>query len=390
GCEGGANDDCETLGTNVLAADPGPEDRARGYAVLTLACERGRIESCSRLEHFAGMDPADPVLSVDARYTPPLTEEEEAEQNRLEREANEAAEAEAEANRCRTSQVEFRGVVYTDTLCELRAVGVIGGRFARAGEAPWQALLWRPERMNGRTLTPAERVECGGALVRTGWILTAAHCVVDSKRRPLLTGGHQFRLGVLDARNLEGVGYPIKRVFAHPRYHEASRTFDIALVELDANQRTRVGGPHDIKIIGIDRTPIAQRPIRAGMPVYVFGWGLTTVRGNASNRLKAARLQLEAPADCEKNTATGGNNYLKSSLLCAKAPDKSQACDGDSGGPLVSYDGNLATVIGVVSAGTECGQAEKATRYTRVAKVVDWINSVFAGRETPIAPRATR
>ncbi len=278
----------------------------------------------------------------------------------------------------------FRGVVYRDTICDLRVVAITGGRLARAGEAPWQALLWCPERMQGRALACGERVECGGAPIRDGWILTAAHCVIDKKRRLTLTPEHRFRLGVLDAKAPDGRSFSIRRVYAHPRYHEGSRSFDIALVELETRRRLRVGTPHAIKPIAFGGTTISQRAPQAGAPVYVIGWGHTAFAGQASARLKTAKLALENGAQCEsRNRLTG---YLLGSLLCASSADRSQACDGDSGGPLVSCQGR-PTVIGAVSAGTECGRTDVPTRYTRVSKMMDWINNVLAGRDAPIAPR---
>lgn len=383
GCAGGINQDCETLGKFLLGGEALPPDRQRGYALLALTCERGDGDSCKAFEDYARDDPEAPLLAADSRYSPPLTAEEEAEQARQEAEERERERQERRERYCRVSEVAFRGAVYADAICATVARVVRGFR-VKPGDAPWQALLWRPAQMNGRTLTDNERVECGGALIREGWILTAAHCVIDARRRPLLTAGHQFRLGVVDASEPDGISYSIRRVFAHPNYHEASRTFDIALVELDTRRWRRVGTPHVVKSIPIAGTTTSQRVPRAGAPVYVFGWGQTAFQGRTSTQLKAAKLALEDPAQCESRNRLRG--FLQGSILCAKATDGSQACDGDSGGPLVSYEGR-PTVIGVVSAGTECGRTGVATRYTRVAKVQAWIDEVLAGRAASVSQR---
>jgi TPR repeat protein/V8-like Glu-specific endopeptidase len=380
GCSGGQDGDCHKLGEDLLAGKYFGPDKTRGYAALALACERGWTDSCETLDIYALSDPDVPMVTVDARYEPPLTPEEKAEIDRRKREADELE----EAQRCRTSEVLIRGVVYRDRICDRSVVYIIRGRLALAGEAPWQALIWRPERMNGRKLTTEQRVECGGALIREGWVLTAAHCVLNEKGRPLLTAGYQVRLGVLDASRLDGVNFGIRRVYVHDKYDRPSRTFDIALVELETRRRLRIGAPHPIKPIRIEGTTIGQRAPRAGAPVYVYGWGNTAFEGQSSKLLKAAKLALEDGAKCESDNGLSG--YLKGSLLCAKAADRAQACDGDSGGPLISYDG-VATVIGVVSAGKECGRRGDATRYTRVSAMTDWINKVLAGQVDPITPR---
>ena len=380
GCAGGEAEDCHRISDLLLDGEGVAEDRPRGYAALARACDLGRAFSCDTLDMYAMSDPDVPMVAVDVRYGPPLSAEEQAELDRREAEAKE----EAEARRCLSSEVAFRGLVYTDTICHPSLVGITFGRLANAGEAPWQALLWRPERMKGRTLTDGEQVECGGALIREGWILTAAHCVIDAKRRLTLTPWHKVRLGVFDIREADGVEFGIRRVFAHPSYHEPSRTFDIALVELETRRRVRVGTPQTIKPILLEGTTSRQRSLKAGDPAYVFGWGNTTFGGQSSARLKVAKLALEEAAKCEGRNRLSG--YLLGSIICASAPDRSQACDGDSGGPLVSYEGRAA-IIGVVSAGTDCGRTRVPTRYTRVSKMMDWIEKVLAGREAPIAPR---
>lgn len=380
GCAGGEAEDCHRISDLLLDGEGVAEDRPRAYSALARACDLGRAYSCDRLDMYAMSDPDVPMVAVDVRYGPPLSAEEEAEIERREREATD----ETEARRCQATEVGFRGLIYVDRICHPSIGGITFGRMANAGEAPWQALLWRPERMKGRTLTDGERVECGGALIREGWVLTAAHCVVDAKRRLTLTPGHKVRLGVLDIRAPDGLEFGIRRVFAHPSYHEPSRTFDIALVELETRRRVRVGTPHTIKPILLEGTTSRQRSLKAGDPVYVFGWGNTTFGGQSSAGLKVAKLALEEATKCEGRNRLSG--YLLGSIICASAPDRSQACDGDSGGPLVSYEGRAA-IIGVVSAGTECGRTRVPTRYTRVSKMMDWIEKVLAGREAPIAPR---
>lgn len=376
-CAGGINADCTTLARLLLEGNAMPPDRPRGYALLTLACERGDEDNCEIFQQYARDDPEAPLLAADDRYSPPLTAEEEAERGRREEEERARQRAADRERNCRSSEVAFRGTVYADTICD-SVQRVLRGYRVKPGAAPWQALLWRPERMAGRSLSAAERVECGGALIREGWILTAAHCVVDAKGKALIGPDHRIRLGVYNPRENEGISYPILRAIPHSQYHEKSRAFDIALIQFKPGAGERSDAITPIARIQLDPKPLGQRPIRGGMPVYTFGWGREAVNGQSSDHLKGAKMQLEDPGACAKRTKFRGA-LLQDALLCASAPDRSQACNGDSGGPLVTYADGRPTVIGVVSAGDQCGATGIPSRYTRVAKVRDWIADVLAG-----------
>lgn len=385
-CSAGSERDCESLGKHLLASYSDRENRDRGYALLTGICEAGDMYTCSDLEKIAQEDPDGPLLAADSRFIPPLTEKEQAE---IDRQREQSA-APARANvRCISSTVVFRGVTYEDRACVARAVKVIRGFLVPPGHAPWQALLWRPERVVGRRqpLAPSERLECGGALIGSGWIVTAAHCVLDEDKKPIITRDYTIRLGVTDAYSTQGTSYRIQNVFPHESYIVKGSLFDIALIQFDPRSGDR-WPPKDVKTIKLDGGRNIPLSLRGGMPVYAFGWGNTALRGENSKDLKGALLQLQDIEQCQRDTATD-RAFLLGSLLCASAEDKTQVCDGDSGGPLISYAGRGPTLIGVVSAGTDCGQTGVPTRFTRVSveRVRDWIDRVLAGRVTPIRPR---
>lgn len=386
-CNAGSEPDCISLGKHLLASYSDRENRDRGYALLTRICETGDVYTCDELDTLAQDDPEGPLLPVDSRFIPPMTDEEIAE---IERrfEAERAASNRANVL-CRSSSVVFRGVTYEDRVCTATVRKVIRGFSVPPGHAPWQALLWRPERVDGRRqpLSPSERLECGGALIGTGWIVTAAHCVLDKKKKPIVTSDYTIRLGVTDAYSTQGASYRILNVFPHESYIVKGSLFDIALIQFDP----RSGGrwpPKDVKTIKLDGRRNIPLSLSGGMPVYAFGWGNTALRGQNSKVLKGALLQLQDIPQCQRDTATD-RALLLGSLLCASSKDKSQVCDGDSGGPLISYAGRGPTLVGVVSAGTDCGQTGVPTRFTRVSveRVRDWIDRVLAGRVTPIRPR---
>ena len=379
GCLGGQEAACIMFGRRLVDGDGLPRDPGQGYALLASVCARGGSDICDELETRAAADPEALVPVADGRYLPEDPEALE-ERQRLLSEERAAENARWRESICTSTSVEFRGKTYEDTICEPLA-RVIGGYRLRAGQAPWQALLWRPERLGSQRLKPGERVACGGALVASGWILTAAHCIVDKNKRSLLGPGHRIRLGVHNPQADEGVSYPILRAIPHPRYHEPSRAFDIALVRIDPRAGIKGQATNSIRAIRIDPVPLDDRRIVDGLAVYTYGWGLTALDGDTSTYLKGAKLRLEDPDACTERTEFKGK-LLQGAVLCASAPDRSQACYGDSGGPLITYSdaGNVPTVIAVVSAGEDCGTTGVPSRYTRIAKVRGWIDDTMAGR----------
>ena len=66
---------------------------------------------------------------------------------------------------------------------------------------------------------------------------------------------------------------------------------------------------------------------------------------------------------------------MQHTQLCASAVSGSDSCRGDSGGPLLDLTGNQATVIGIVSFGTNKCDSSIPGVYSRVSAYLDWIRN---------------
>jgi len=386
GCDRGDLRQCEGFAMRLIDGEGMPADLPRAFALLSSTCEQGSTYACDQLAYRSESDPDAPLAHADSRNLPPMTPEEE---EAIRREATEKRRAETAANRaedCTTTTVTFRGVAYEDTVCDMNPRS-IGGFRLRIGEAPWQALMWRPAKLGTNEVGDAYRAYCGGAVIATGWVLTAAHCLTDVVEGvgsfPIAKSGYTVRLGVTKPLESEGTTHRILRVIPHPLFVRGTLEFDIGLVQYDPKPLARGTGGYTPVRIALDKLPASQRPVVEKAPVFAFGWGRTALEKTvAAEHLQGVRLEMSSEQACTQTTGFT-DARRKGSVLCAVGAKGEQACFGDSGGPLVTYRdrGGVPTLIGVVSGGKECGTTGILSRYTRLGhpEVRKWLASHVPG-----------
>lgn len=382
GCEAGDFMACMSVADKLYGGGVFGTDRARALELYAIVCAQDRDKECEILDKEARNDPAAPLPVAGSNFLPP--DDPETGESSIDRYWAEMLEEEEDP--CTTNTVEFRGQVYSDTVCN-STPRVIGGRALRPGQAPWQALIWRPERMREirGPLSAQGRVKCGGSVIARGWVLTAAHCMYDYDRS-ILGRGFTIRLGVHNPRAAEGVTYPIVAGYVHPNYDSSDLAYDVALIRYDADRGQRAGPTNSIATILPDRETVESRPIADGMPVYVYGWGWTRASGGTSTaELRGAQLALitlDACTEVSKYRNRPGRVPKLNVALCAGSPTNASSCKGDSGGPLIYYGDRdrRPRVVGVVSSGVECGQAGEEGLYTRVGMVWPWIARIMRTR----------
>lgn len=244
---------------------------------------------------------------------------------------------------------------------------VVGGVPAELGAWPWIAALGFRNKAD-----PSQPLWlCGGSLISSRHVLTAAHCAV---RRDL----YVVRIGDLFLRRDDDGAHPvqveIESRILHPQYKASAFVNDIAVLRLAEDvPLSEYVYPICLPVEDQLRTNNFYRSFP-----FVAGWGSIGFRGPASDALLEIQVPVVSTDSCKQAYSAFKSSVIDHRVLCAGfARGGKDACQGDSGGPLMLPKKSTFYQIGVVSYGYRCAEPGYPGVYTRVTEFLDFIISAM-------------
>ncbi|XP_051946572.1 hyaluronan-binding protein 2-like [Xyrauchen texanus] len=238
---------------------------------------------------------------------------------------------------------------------------IYGGLKSIPGAHPWQVSV----QVKLKGTTQEYKHICGGTLIKSCWVLTAAHCIGRNQDYRVVLGGVNLGENEPADQTLQ-----VESFIVHEKFLETPNVVynDIALLKMNATNGECAKETQFVKI-----ACLAEEPFADGTECSISGWGATEFLDYGSIHLLDAQVLLISQEACSSNKVYGA--LLDDGMICAGyLKGGVDSCQGDSGGPLTCDRDQTHYIYGIVSWGDNCGEKGKPGVYTRVLKYVDWIN----------------
>ncbi|KAK9969705.1 hypothetical protein ABG768_027857 [Culter alburnus] len=227
---------------------------------------------------------------------------------------------------------------------------IVGGNLSVEGQFPWQVSLH------------LQNVHmCGGSIISSRWILTAAHCVYEYAYPVLWT----VYVGLIEQPVSIVQSLAVEKIIFHSRYRPKGLDHDIALMKL-VQPLIFNGFVEPICL------PNFGEEFADGKMCWISGWGAIFDGGEGSDSMLSARVPLISNKACSHPEVYQG--YISPGMICAGYLEGgTDSCQGDSGGPLACEDSSVWKLVGATSWGQGCAEKNKPGVYTRITQSLTWI-----------------
>jgi len=259
---------------------------------------------------------------------------------------------------------------------------IVGGNETKENEYPWQVLL------NVRRGT--KMYICGGSIISSKEILTAAHCVCyDRSNRVLpkedvriMVGTHTSKVDLFKDPPPAKVYKLCKTPNVHESYNPSSLDYDFAILSLCEDLEFS----QEISPVCLPESAGQDPGLNENVDTIISGWGLTSGGGELATFLQEITVKTKSNLACSRDHPYYWG--LTNRMLCGQAVGNT-FCSGDSGGPWVTKVGSNYVLTGVSSwsrlyepAVKDCPPGEPSIA-ARVTNQLKWIKDNMEGSTCP-------
>jgi secreted trypsin-like serine protease len=254
---------------------------------------------------------------------------------------------------------------------------IVGGQKTSIEQVPWQVYVeGGPFEEGGKTFTTS----CGGAILSSTQILTAAHCT-DVEGTTNAEPDEKYAILAGDsADNAESPTMQIRAVEVirrDPLYKPSPTSDDVAILTLKTP--LELSAAKNAEAISLVPTGATPAP---GTPLNISGYGKEAGAEEITSNGELFSTTLTAISSDACRAEVSINSAV---LLCAVSASSS-TCQGDSGGPLT--EGSPAVEVGIVDFGAKECPVGVPDVFTNIA--APEIHAFIEGSEAPpVAARPT-
>lgn len=232
-----------------------------------------------------------------------------------------------------------------------------------------------------------ETTFCGGAILSSNVIITAAHCMKHKLDNNMTKYGVMTNSAALVDKN-NTIVHKVINFTVHEKYDENNVLpyYDLAILQLE--------NPIDNKTMKTIAMLEPGQNVTDGADAITAGWGDISKEGPLSQQLQSLKVRIVGKQECEK--AWNGSDWLTkiinsiyhfftghyyvrmNGFICTTSTDDDEnksVCQGDSGGPLV-VDNKLAGITSFVKEG--CQSKPLPNVFTEVSYYRQWIDERVA------------
>nr|CAD33922.1 tissue plasminogen activator [Xenopus laevis] len=209
-----------------------------------------------------------------------------------------------------------------------------GGRGAKITSHPWQAAIFYVSRR-----VAGEHFLCGGTLIHSCWVLSAAHCFNDISTAP--------QLRVILGRTMQTVPgdeeqkFTVDELHLHPDFDSNTFDNDIALLKLHSTSGSCAKETESTRPACF---PDSEMTLPDWTECEISGYGKHEEFDLLySEQLKEGHVRLYPDSMCTPERLS--DQIVTKNMLCAgDTRNLDDACKGDSGGPLVCHMKDTCTL----------------------------------------------